>query len=231
MCKLAGLTSTHLFTREDLAAFAAIFHVHSRVSAPDGFGVAHFNGSGVHVDRWHLTEDFCPGSMIAAKPSRAPAPLLIHARNATCAVQPENTHPMAWSGHALIHNGVVDRPGYATRHTSCDSEFLLQAFLEGGQEAISRSVSGSFAYLLLYPHGQMHVARDEVTPLFFARVEERECYVFGTDCGFLDDLPFPLSGRRLFPRLRYSVFSGAVEIASSPVTRGLGRPVEAARVI
>ena len=111
------------------------------------------------------------------------------------------------------------------------SRFLLQAFLEGGQEAISRSVSGSFAHLLLDPHGQMHVARVEVTPLFFARADERECYVFETDCGFLDDLPFPLSGRRLFPRLRYSVFSRAVEIASSPVTRGLERPVGAAGIM
>ncbi len=219
MCKLAGLSTTHRFSAGELAAFAAIFHAHSRDSSPDGFGWAHHTRGGLRLARWHKTHCFVPGLDTSWAATLSPAPLAIHARAATCRVLPENTHPLSWAGHALVHNGAVLRPGHWMQNTSCDSEFILQAFLEGGHDEICHSVLGRFAYLLIDSHGRLHVARDDQTSLYFAHIRERECYVFGTDLDFLEALPFAVGSIRLFPKMTYGVFDGPLELRRTAFNR------------
>lgn len=183
MCKILCLTSHDPAKRNDII---------SRVwkdmtGADDGYGAAwisptgeigYFKRSYPRIDGYPLP-DFCnPKTTYAyqkvkegfSESNDVPSDggfLIIHGRNATNAVNVANTHPMVAENAALVHNGVVN----STKHDNinegctCDSELLLNAYIEGGIEEVEKEINGYYAFMLLLVSGKekkktLHVARD-----------------------------------------------------------------------
>ena len=104
--------------------------------------------------------------------------LLIHGRYATCDVNVDNTHPFIDRNHGLIHNGVVSSDTYEPKHSTCDSEILLQAYLAAGKEGLTK-VEGYAAFGLIDAKRNVHIARDNKANLHCARIPGHG-WAFGT---------------------------------------------------
>lgn len=111
------------------------------------------------------------------RPSNGGA-LLIHGRYATCDINVDNTHPFIDRNHGLIHNGVVSSSTYEPKHSTCDSEILLQAYLAAGKDGLSK-VAGYAAFGLIDAKRNVHIARDNKAQLHCARIPHHG-WAFGT---------------------------------------------------
>ena len=111
------------------------------------------------------------------KPSNGGA-LLIHGRYATCDVNIDNTHPFIDRNHGLIHNGVVSSDTYEPKNSTCDSEILLQAYLDAGKDGLAK-VEGYAAFALIDNKRHIHIARDNKAQLHTARIPGHG-WAFGT---------------------------------------------------
>jgi asparagine synthetase B (glutamine-hydrolysing) len=115
--------------------------------------------------------------------------LIIHARaqSAGNVITLANTHPMLSDDGqtALIHNGCVYATGGKYRNISpctCDSELLLLAYLDDGIDAVSKYISGKFAFMALqYKDDKktLHIAKDAEKTLFTGKMPDGS-YIIGT---------------------------------------------------
>jgi predicted glutamine amidotransferase len=78
--------------------------------------------------------------------------ICFHARMATCDKGIENTHPFITENHGLIHNGVVDTYGLKFKQSTCDSEGILNSYIEHGVESnikkiqtVAKDLNGYYA--------------------------------------------------------------------------------------
>lgn len=124
--------------------------------------------------------------------------MIAHARQATCAVNVENTHPFYDETNKviLIHNGVISNDDTIKKYQStCDSEAILTAYVEEGvaenpkklQKMVDR-LSGSFACFVMAYDGKkwvVDVFKNAAPSLYTCFVPELGAYAFATTTNIL----------------------------------------------
>lgn len=106
---------------------------------------------------------------------------IFHGRTSTNKRNIENTHPINKDGWSLIHNGVVNNlgPKYKMQTTN-DTEHVLHYLSTQGIKAVEKNLSGYYAIAAFDPKNQLHIFRDNIAPLHFAKIEELDTFVFAT---------------------------------------------------
>lgn len=136
-------------------------------------------------------------SLNAAEPSDGGF-LIVHARNATCDITVENTHPMLSLDDmgvpqaAMVHNGVVRSFRYPVKHSTCDSEQLLRAYDDGGIKSVERDVFGKYAFMFLKVIDglkRLHIVKDKAQHLVCGVLnqdQEPQHWAFATTAELVD---------------------------------------------
>lgn len=119
--------------------------------------------------------------------------LLLHARKATNAICIDNTHPFhdADLDTALIHNGVVSTIGKSLTRSTCDSEVILNEYLDAGINLIPEDVSnmtkridGWYAVGIYSRDGNNHrildVIHDNQSRLSLVKLPELDSWIYVT---------------------------------------------------
>lgn len=204
MCKILCLTSHDPAARNDI-----ILRAWKAMSAGnnDGFGAAWVSPDG-HIGyfkRSHARIDDLPSLDFVHKKtyltySKVTTPfsqsndipsdggfLIIHARNATNAVNVANTHPFVTEDAAMVHNGVVRSAKYKNEAPgcTCDSELLFSAYRHGGIKEVTDEIEGSFAFMFLQVSGAekkrtLHIAKDDRASLECGYIAADKTFAFAT---------------------------------------------------
>jgi len=128
--------------------------------------------------------------------------LIIHGRGASAntPITLANTHPMlAVDGNmVMVHNGFVWSNTIKYKNIApctCDSELLMMAYQDGGIEAVSKHIGGSFAFMALEFKDDkklLHVAKDDKKTLYAGQIEDG--YVLATTRDLIDTVGANLMG-------------------------------------
>jgi hypothetical protein len=170
----------------------------------DGFGYAISSPEGIFGERTNQTEGFKTSfsRIIPEVPFIKPLSYnrfgnwsevansgIFHGRTSTNHKTLINTHPIVKNGWTLIHNGVVSNHGPKYEMiTSNDTEHLVHYISTLGVKGIEQYLSGYYAVAAYDPIGQLHVIKDNVANLFFARLPELDSFVFGTTKELIEDV-------------------------------------------
>lgn len=123
------------------------------------------------------------------KPYEAGA-VIIHGRTATCGINIDNTHPFVIDNFALIHNGIVESKKYVNQVSTCDSELILQAFIDGGIKAVAEHIEGWYACMIIekLPNNEhfLHVFKDTSTSLYVGSLDGQ--FVFATTIELIEGI-------------------------------------------
>lgn len=157
MCKIAIMPGIDKRETETAWNLSKALEKHMSVFDSDGFGYVALGENGLFGERWLRNKDAFKskttpykrekqimrgyGGMIEkaentsnsfGKQSNEVTSIMLHARKATNAICLENTHPFVDKQlkTALIHNGVVDEQMLELKQSSCDSEGILNAYLD-----------------------------------------------------------------------------------------------------
>lgn len=118
--------------------------------------------------------------------------MILHARLATSPKILENTHPFTRDGLALVHNGVISNVSDIGLYgSSCDSEAILKAYIEGGvrenPDAIGKvadRLRGSYAVMVqgVLPDGTPYtdIFRNDTNKLYMVSVPQQNWKIFCT---------------------------------------------------
>lgn len=120
--------------------------------------------------------------------------VLLHTRMATCAIGLDNTHPfVSKDGQtALVHNGVVRSSTLKNITSTCDSELLLNSYVNNGVKAspaaiqsVAKEIQGSYACGVLTTDADgkpvMDIFRNATSSLYAAFVKELDTIVYCTN--------------------------------------------------
>ena len=133
--------------------------------------------------------------------------VIVHGRTATCGVNLQNTHPFVIEGMALVHNGVVSSKKYGNVISTCDSELILQAFIDGGIKAVEKHITGWYACFILEKAGDrtfLHIFKDDVTKLHVGELHGE--FVFATTPSLIENIGAKVIGK--FKDNTYCRFEG-----------------------
>lgn len=184
MCKILGITSIKADEREKITEL-----VWSSMSSTErsGYGSAWNSADGIgYIKKSDIyvrqSLPFGEGFFEERKLPYESGALIVHGRTATCGVNLENTHPFILENYALIHNGIVDSKKYINQISTCDSELILQAFIDGGIKAVAKHIEGWYACMIIekLPNGEhfLHVFKDKSTNLYVGSLNDE--FVFAT---------------------------------------------------
>lgn len=192
MCKILGITSIkaeHFNELQELV-WEAMSQTEksgygSAWNSPKGIG--YVKKSDVYVrQKLSFGEGFFEN---ASLPYESGA-VIVHGRTATCGVNVENTHPFVIDNFALIHNGVVESKKYVNKISTCDSELILRAFIDGGIKAVAEHIEGWYACLIIeqLPNGEhfLHVFKDTWTSLYVGSLDGE--FVFATTMDLIEGI-------------------------------------------
>ncbi len=114
---------------------------------------------------------------------------MFHGRTSTNHKNLLNTHPINKHGWSLIHNGVVTNHGPEHQmNTTNDTEHLVEYMGTKGIQSIEKHISGYYAFTALDPMGQLHVVKDSIANLYFARISTIDSFVFATTKALIKDI-------------------------------------------
>jgi hypothetical protein len=106
---------------------------------------------------------------------------IFHGRISTNNKALVNVHPILKNEWALIHNGVVSNHGSKyPMTTDNDSEHVLHNFSEGGIKAVSKNLTGYYAFGAFDGLGNLHIVRDSIAKLYACKVGSIDSIVYGT---------------------------------------------------
>jgi len=108
------------------------------------------------------------------------APLVCHARTATCARGAANAHPHVSGGWIMAHNGVVE-PRRNSKRKSCDSMYIVESLARvGGPSKLHCDIAGYAAIVGTTPAGEPFALRDSRAPLVINWVPAWEAFVLSS---------------------------------------------------
>lgn len=135
----------------------------------------------------HIPEKYA-GTALEAKPIQV---FSAHARIATNAVCIENTHPFVKGNTLLMHNGVVSSQKYTLQASTCDSELLLNGYVEEklcadyrDVQNLADNINGYYACIVYSKHDdtwQVDVLKSARAQLYLFYSPILECYIFCTE--------------------------------------------------
>jgi hypothetical protein len=245
MCKLSLITSTAKMTPAELSAVITRTHKTLTRTQRDGWGysiggylekwdepqgwqspngvqglLSSLQGAAVDLDAVSVGEYPAPG-----------APLVAHARTATCARGAVNAHPFTDSGWTLAHNGVVE-PVKNTKRKSCDSMYIVESMARaGGPGKLHCDVAGYAAIVGTTPNGEPFALRDSRAPLCISWVPTWEAFVLSSGPEYTKDIVGSLEHTRpvsLLPWV-YHVWTGEGWATSEVKPWAFSRPSPAAQ--
>jgi hypothetical protein len=202
MCKV--MIMTNFPNAKGLESMIECTHAHITAHDNDGFGWAALGTKGVFGERSiEPTYRYRLGKLahsvdlpiikeglyesFGAK-SKIVGPLMFHGRTSTNTVNLLNTHPINVNGWSLIHNGVVTNNGPKyNMMTTNDTEHLVHYMSNDGIKAIEKYISGYYAFGAIDPNGLLHIVKDDIAPLYVAKVIGFDSYVFSTTIDLIEE--------------------------------------------
>lgn len=114
---------------------------------------------------------------------------MFHGRTSTNHKNLINTHPINKHDWSLIHNGVVTNHGPShDMMTTNDTEHLVHYMGMESIESIEKYISGYYAFTAIDPVGQLHVVKDSIASLYFARISTIDSFIFATTKVLIKDI-------------------------------------------
>ena len=245
MCKLSLITSTAKMTPADLSAVITRTHKTLTRTQKDGWGYS----IGGYLEKWDEPQGWqAPNGVqgllsslqgaavdldaVSVGEYPAPsAPLVAHARTATCARGAVNAHPFQDGGWTLAHNGVVE-PVRNTKRKSCDSMYIVESMARaGGPGKLHSDVAGYAAIVGVTPNGEPFALRDSRAPLCISWVPTWEAFVLSSGPEFTKDIVGTLEHTRpvsLLPWV-YHVWTGDGWATSEVKPWAFSRPLPVAQ--
>lgn len=196
MCKLIILTNaTKIENIDEFSRYAAEL----LSDMPDGYGFAAQGEAGVFGIRTLLPENYALAAKLpdfcetVEEPfgtvSKVTGAAMFHGRMSTNVHDLANTHPITREGWNLMHNGVVtDHGAKYEMLTENDSEHVLKHLIDGGIDAVADNLTGYYAGGAFDIDGQLHVFRDGIANLFYARSETLDSDIFATTADLIEDI-------------------------------------------
>ncbi len=192
MCKILGITS---IKAEHVSELQELTWQSMSQTEKSGYGSAWNSKEGIGYIKKsdvYVREKlpFGEGFFENAKLDYESGAVIIHGRTATCGVNVENTHPFVIDNFALIHNGVVESKKYVNKISTCDSELILRAFMDGGIKAVAEHIEGWYACLIIekLPDGRhfLHVFKDTWTSLYVGSLDGE--FIFATTMELIEGI-------------------------------------------
>jgi glutamine phosphoribosylpyrophosphate amidotransferase len=194
MCKI--LTILDIENKEKAEKFIELSIPIISKSDNDGLGVMRLGENKIYIQKWleipskletsnNLVSSYLKALQIESyekgvKPSHLDA-IAIHARQATCGINIENTHPFYENGTALIHNGIIRNVNLTDNKIStCDSEVLLRRYIDydikNSKDLITdinkmlESINGYYAAVIFNTNGIVDIFCDNMATLSLAKI-------------------------------------------------------------
>lgn len=154
--------------------------------------------------------------------------ITLHTRAATTPKNIENTHPFKHKDTTLIHNGVVDMKPLTYKTSTCDSEGILNSYVEykvvdniKNIQKVANKLDGWYACAVFAKHSSgayiLDVFKDNKASLHAAYIKELGCLVICTssasieegakECGFTIVSDFKINHEYIW---RYDPMTGEV---------------------
>ena len=202
MCKVFIMTNMNKV--EDLPVTINTIAEFITETERDGFGYAISSPEGIFGERTTETKDFRTNfqKLIPEVPFIKPIGYnrfgnwsevanagIFHGRTSTNHKTLINTHPIMKNDWTLIHNGVVTNHGPKYQMmTSNDTEHLVHYISTLGVKGIEQYLSGYYAIAAFDPIKQLHIMRDDMATLFFAKLPDLDSFVFATTKDLIMDV-------------------------------------------
>lgn len=207
MCKLIAITDASRI--KNLDAFVGVC-MHAVKDMTDGFGYAVQTNGGVAGYRT-LNPELHTSTVRDIPPfvevmqhhygvrGEVTGPMILHGRISTNHNTLRNTHPIVREDWHLVHNGVVTNHGPAYGNlTTNDSEHVLYHLMRGINE-VADNLTGYYAAAAIDNEGKLHIVRDSIATLYYARLNSVDSGIFATTpdiiyqvAAYLGDVVVPL---------------------------------------